>query len=104
MKLKSLLAILADADGWLLGGAVDFHASGEGPAPKDYDVMVPIATWHQVAPVLAALDIQPNRLGGWKIALEGTSVDVWPDRLARLIVRPKFSVALHLGSGVQVRR
>lgn len=83
-------------DAWILG-------SRALPDPKphsDWDLMIPWSRWPDAAPFITKYglyEIRPNSFGGWKLQQRDQSVfiDVWPDRLERLVMQPSFKAAYH---------
>lgn len=88
---KRLYSALTTWDGfWILGGAAVPGAS----EIKDLDIMVEHHYWF-LASSLIPREARVNTLGGFKWEEEGLSIDMWPDELSRLVVRPKFKAAWH---------
>jgi len=82
---------------WVVGGAI------LDDDPKDIDLLIPWEHW----PVVAALipqDARPTNLGGWRWDEDGVTIDVWPDRLSRLLSRPGIlTEAWHPLTGTHVK-
>lgn len=68
--------ILYDHGGWLVGSGVPWFL-GNGPTPKDLDVIVPPENWTRVVRSLPT-DFTVNKFGGLVFVDENWSVDIWP--------------------------
>jgi hypothetical protein len=66
---------------WLVGSGVDwFLAGGDGPMPRDLDIMIPPQHWQDACKMITG---RPsfNSYGGLKAKIGGVSVDFWPMHL-----------------------
>lgn len=66
---------------WVVGSAASFIEIGNGN-PADIDILVPPDQWAKACTLLAReRELVINRFGGFKVRIDGTSVDFWPDHL-----------------------
>lgn len=96
---KLVLSLAHAHDAWLVGSAAD----PENLLPRDYDMVVPYSEW-QKACMLIPKDAKPNTFGGWKCTCNGVEVDVWPGELGWIMQRPRTKYALHIASGVLLKK
>jgi hypothetical protein len=74
---------------YIVGSYAKFLAGEDVPEPNDYDVLVPLNKWQNIAlliPPGAAL----NKFGGWRFTCDdGKEVDVWPDSVEHYLTTCK---------------
>lgn len=101
LSVPRLVMVLCQTYGaWVIGSAAEPRRTEQ---PRDWDVVVSFSRWAEAAPCLPA-DAIPNSFRGWKCDDAGTSVDVWPDDLARLMSSPRTTHLWHPASGARWSR
>ena len=84
---------------WVVGSAAD----PDNDNPRDWDVIIPFADWHNIAPFIPS-HATMNSFGGLKFIENEIEIDVWPGDLAFICRQDKFTWAWNPSLGVRVKK
>lgn len=100
-KLPPTLRTLCwNHDAFIVGGAVNFLIGKTSIEPRDYDAVVPLEEWRKAKMLLINKDVKVNSFGGLKLTENETTIDIWPDDVALVVVNYKINCdILHPKSG-----
>jgi hypothetical protein len=84
-----VLNIGRNFEGWLVGGGAFWFVLGEG-FPKDFDIIVPLHRWMEVARTIP-YKTESNTFGGFKVRDRDTQgnligVDIWAEDLGHFLM------------------
>ncbi len=77
--------------GWIIGGAARYLLGEAEGAPRDWDIMIPFASWPDMA-FLIPDTAKVNSFRGFKFTLNDIEYDVWPGDLSHLILQAKMDI------------